>query len=79
MHGYYRAITAQIPIAIVECTAPVKILRDRLNCRTNDIAGATADLLNSQIEAAEPLTDEKKAMAVVLQTNRSLELQLDRI
>jgi uncharacterized protein len=73
------AIAAQIPITIVECTAPIEVLRDRLHRRTNDIADATADLLNSQIEAAEPLTDEEKAMAVVLRTDRPLEPQLDRI
>lgn len=73
------AIAAHIPITIVECTAPVEVLRDRLNRRTNDIADATADLLNSQIEAAEPLTNEEKAVAVVLRTDQALEPQLDRI
>jgi uncharacterized protein len=73
------AIAAQIPITIVECTAPVEILRDRLNRRTNDIADATADLLDSQIEAAEPLTDAERAIAVTLQTDQSLEPQLERI
>jgi uncharacterized protein len=73
------AIANQIPITIVECTAPIEVLRDRLNRRTNDIADATADLLNSQIAAAEPLTDEEKAIAVILRTDRLLEPQLDRI
>jgi uncharacterized protein len=73
------ANSAQIPVTIVECTAPTEVLRDRLKRRTNDIADATADLLNSQVEAAEPLTDEEKAVAVVLHTDRALEPQLDRI
>ncbi|WP_404785527.1 AAA family ATPase [Altericista sp. CCNU0014] len=73
------AIAAQIPITIVECTAPVEVLRDRLLHRTNDITDATADLLDSQIKAAEPLTEAEKAIAIVLQTDRPLEPQLDRI
>jgi uncharacterized protein len=73
------ANSAQIPITIVECTAPVEVLRDRLNRRTNDIADATADLLDSQIEAAEPLTDTEKAITIILQTDQTLEPQLDRI
>jgi uncharacterized protein len=73
------ARAAQIPITIVECTAPVAVLRDRLNHRTNDIADATADLLESQLRGAEPLTDAEQAMAVALQTDRPLEPQIDRI
>jgi uncharacterized protein len=73
------ANTAQIPITIVECTAPTEVLRDRLNRRTNDIADATADLLNSQIAAAEPLTDAEKAIAVILRTDQALKPQLDQI
>jgi uncharacterized protein len=73
------AIAAQIPITIVECTAPVEVLRDRLNRRTNDITDATAELLNSQIAAAEPLTDAEKSIAVILRTDQALEPQLDQI
>jgi uncharacterized protein len=73
------ANAAQIPITIVECTAPTEVLRDRLNRRTNDIADATADLLNSQIAAAEPLTDAEKAIAVILRTDQALKPQLDQI
>jgi uncharacterized protein len=73
------AITAHIPITIVECTAPVEVLRHRLHHRTHDISDATADLLNSQIKAAEPLTDAEKAIAVVLQTDQALEPQLNQI
>jgi uncharacterized protein len=73
------SIAAQIPIAIAECTAPIEVLRDRLNHRTNDIADATAALLESQIKAAEPLTELEKPFAVTLQTDQPLEPQLDQI
>jgi uncharacterized protein len=73
------AISAQIPIKIVQCTAPMEVLRDRLNRRTNDIADATADLLDSQINDAEPLTDSEKALAITLQTDQPLGPQLEQI
>jgi uncharacterized protein len=74
-----EAIAAHIPLKIVRCTAPMEVLRDRLNRRTNDIADATAELLDSQTKAAEPLTDSEKAVAITLQTDQPLEPQLDRI
>jgi uncharacterized protein len=73
------AIAARIPVKIVQCTAPMEVLRDRLNRRTNDIADATADLLDSQIKAAEPLTDSEKAVTITLQTDQPLEPQLNQI
>jgi hypothetical protein len=73
------AIASKIPIQIVECTAPLEALRDRLNHRTNDIADATVALLESQIKAAEPFTDSEQALAVTLQTDQPLAPQLDQI
>lgn len=73
------AIAAHIPIKIVQCTAPIEVLCDRLNHRTNDIADATAALLESQIKTAEPLTDSEQPFAVTLQTDQPLEPQLDQI
>lgn len=73
------AISAHIPIKIVQCTAPIEVLRDRLNHRVNDIADATAALLESQINTAEPLTDSEKAVAVTLQTDQPLEPQFHQI
>jgi uncharacterized protein len=73
------AISAHIPITIVECTAPVEVLRDRLHQRTHDISDATADLLESQIKAAEPLTESEQAIAVTLHTDHPLDQQLSQI
>jgi uncharacterized protein len=73
------AIAAHIPITIVECTAPIEVLRDRLHQRTHDISDATADLLDSQIKAAEPLTESEQAISVTLRTNQPLEPQLNQI
>ncbi len=75
----HQESAAQIPIKIVQCTAPIEVLRDRLNRRTGDIADATADLLESQIKAAEPLIDSERAVAITLQTDQPLEPQLEQI
>jgi uncharacterized protein len=70
------AQTAQIPIRIVQCTAPVKVLRDRLQRRIGDVSDATADLLDIQIKADEPLTEGERAIATILQTEETLEPQM---
>jgi uncharacterized protein len=70
------AQAAQISIRIVQCTAPFEVLHDRLQHRTGDVSDATADLLDSQIRAAEPLTDSERAIATILQTEQALEPQI---
>jgi uncharacterized protein len=73
------ATAAQLPIHFVQCTAPLSVLRDRLQKRTGDIADATADMLDDQIKNAEPLTGVEEAIATTLQTDRPLEPQLDTL
>jgi uncharacterized protein len=70
------AQAAQIPIRIVQCAAPIEVLRDRLQHRTGDISDATANLLDSQILTSEPLTESERATATILQTEQALEPQL---
>jgi hypothetical protein len=66
----------QLPLQIISCTAPLKVLQQRLDDRTGDIADATADLLESQIEQAEPLSEKEKPLAKILDTTQSIEAQL---
>jgi uncharacterized protein len=73
------ATAAQLPIHFVQCTAPIEVLRDRLQKRTGDIADATADMLDAQIKAAEPFTAVEDAISTILQTDRPLEPQLDAL
>jgi uncharacterized protein len=73
------ATSAQLPIHFVQCTAPISVLRDRLQKRTGDIADATADMLDAQIKAAEPFTEVEEAIATTLQTDRPLAPQLDAL
>ncbi len=73
------ATSAQLPIHFVQCTAPIEVLRDRLQKRTGDIADATADMLDTQIKTAEHFTPVEEAIATVLQTDHPLEPQLDAL
>ena len=65
-----------ISLQIIYCNAPIAVLRSRLQNRTGDIADATADLLNSQLAAAEPFTELEKVYVTTVDTERDLELQL---
>ncbi len=60
----------QVPIHIVQCSAPEAVLRDRLQSRTGDIADATADILHQQMQHAEPLTSQEQAIATTLKTDQ---------
>jgi uncharacterized protein len=80
VHWRGEAIAAaeehQIPIQIIHCTAPVKLLLERLVNRTGDIADATADLLASQINQCEPFSEEEKPHLKILDTSQPIEAQL---
>ncbi|MFN6518554.1 MAG: AAA family ATPase [Nostoc sp. CreGUA01] len=66
----------QIPLQIIQCTAPLEVLQERLNKRTGDIADATADLLDSQLKQAEPFTEEEKTYVKILDTTQPQQAQL---
>ena len=69
----------QIPLKIIQCTAPEEILRDRLNRRSGDITDATANLLSSQLQNAEPFSDEEKSYLKIIDTTKPLETQLEEV
>jgi uncharacterized protein len=73
------ATAAQLPIHFVQCTAPLSVLRDRLQKRTGDIADATANMLDTQIRTTEPFTPVEEAISTVLYTDQPLEPQLDAL
>jgi uncharacterized protein len=75
-----KAATAQqIPLQIIQCTAPVEILKERLEKRQGDIADATADLLTSQLQQVEAFTDAEKIYVKILNTTEPLTAQLDGV
>jgi hypothetical protein len=69
----------QLPLQIIQCTAPVSVLQQRLRDRTGDIADATVDLLQSQLNSAEPFTEEEKPYLKILDTTLPQEAQLEVI
>jgi hypothetical protein len=68
-----QAQSRQIPLQILYCTAPVEVLRQRLQQRTGDIADATVDLLESQQAAAEPFSDTEKPYVTTIDTTQPFE------
>lgn len=74
-----RCKLKNIPLTILQCTAPIEVLRSRLQHRSGDITDATVDLLESQQQAAEPLTEAEKAYVVSIDTTQDLATQLDQL
>jgi predicted kinase len=71
-----QATKYQLPLQIIQCTAPLEVLKERLKNRTGDIADATADLLDSQIKQAEPFTEEEQSYVKILDTTQPQQAQL---
>ncbi|WP_373535799.1 AAA family ATPase [Microcoleus sp.] len=64
---------------IVYCTAPIAVLRERLQQRRGDIADATAELLSSQQAEAEAFTEIEQISVNIIDTAQDLEVQLNLI
>ena len=60
-----------IPLKIINCTAPIEVMRDRLDKRSGDISDATADLLVSQQAKAEGFTEEEKTYVTTIDTSQA--------
>ncbi len=68
-----------LPLQIIYCTAPIEVLRERLQQRRGDIADATAELLSSQQAAFEPFTELEQISVNIVDTAQGLEVQLNVI
>jgi uncharacterized protein len=64
-----QANNQHIPIKIIQCNAPVSILRDRLNKRQGDISDATADLIAIQQANAEAITIAEQVYVTTIDTS----------
>ncbi|HHP7231760.1 MAG TPA: AAA family ATPase [Xenococcaceae cyanobacterium] len=58
-----------IPLQIIHCTAPMAVLRDRLEQRSGDISDATADLLTTQQANREAFTSAEQAYVTAIDTS----------
>ena len=61
----------QIPLRIIQCTAPISVLCDRLEQRQGDISDATADLIASQQLYAEAFTATEQVYITTIDTSLS--------
>lgn len=68
-----------LPLQIIYCTAPIEVLRERLQQRRGDIADATAELLSSQQAAFQPFTELEEISVNIVDTAQELEVQLNWI
>ncbi|MEM8677412.1 MAG: AAA family ATPase [Cyanobacteria bacterium P01_G01_bin.67] len=66
-----QAQANNIPLKIVHCTAPIAILRDRLNRRQHDISDATADLVATQQANVEDFTAAEQALITTVDTSQT--------
>ena len=73
------AQSRNLPLQIVYCTAPIEVLRARLQLRRGDIADATAELLSAQQAAFEPFTESEQIYVKIVDSDRDLEVQLKSI
>jgi uncharacterized protein len=73
------AQSQSIPLQIVHCTAPMEVLRDRLQHRTGDIADATADLLASQQAAWEDFTPVERGYVTSIDTTQDISKFLEQL
>ncbi|HLO84893.1 MAG TPA: AAA family ATPase [Nostocaceae cyanobacterium] len=74
-----QATKHQLALQIIHCTAPIEVLQQRLVNRRGDIADATADLLTSQVQQAEPFTDKEQPYIKILDTTQSYQAQLKEL
>ncbi len=74
-----QAESNHLAVKILHCTAPLEVLRDRLNARQGDIADATADLLTDQINATEAFTAVEQTKAIEINTAQDIPSQLTNI
>jgi len=65
-----------IPVTLIHCSAPVEVIRHRLEHRQGDIADATAQILESQLARFEPLTAREQAEAITINTEEDIAAQL---
>jgi uncharacterized protein len=66
-----QAQEQNIPLQIFHCTAPLTVLRDRLNQRQGDISDAGVALINSQRLQAESFTPAEQAYVTTVDTTQA--------
>lgn len=63
-----------VPCVILEVTAPAEVLRQRIIARKNDVSDAGLAVLEHQLNSWQPLHEEEKKNAVVVDTTEKLQI-----
>ncbi|NJK30464.1 MAG: AAA family ATPase [Acaryochloris sp. RU_4_1] len=71
-----KAASAHLPVQILYCTAPLAVLRSRLDHRSQDISDATAALLTHQEQAFQAFTPTEQQKLTHLNTNQDWQTQV---
>lgn len=66
----------QIPLKILACTAPMEVLKTRLEQRQGDISEATPRLLQHQQKTTEPFSDREADYVKIIDTTQDWRQQL---
>lgn len=74
-----QAKLQNLRVKIVQCTAPMELLRDRLNTRKGDIADATAAILADQLKSYEGFTEAEQTYVISIDTSCDLISQLQKV
>ena len=64
-----KALSNNILLKIVQCTAPLNILRERIDKRKGDISDATVDLITSQQSQWESYTELEQDYVITIDTS----------
>ena len=65
------------PCAFIMVDAPIEVLRERVRRRTlkrDDASEAGSDVLEYQLTIAEPFTAAERAMAIVCDTSKKIDI-----
>ena len=72
-----QAKVNHLPFHIFYCTAPLEVLRERLQRRRGDITDAGVDLLAQQRQAEQPFTEIERPYIKILDTTQNVEALWD--
>jgi aminoglycoside phosphotransferase family enzyme/predicted kinase len=65
-----------VPCIILEVTAPAEVLRQRIIARTNDVSDAGLAVLEHQLSCWQPLHQQERKNAVIVDTMEELPIEL---
>jgi len=67
------AIRLSVPYTILQITAPVKVLRQRITQRTNDVSDANLSVLEHQLSNYQPLHKTETDSCISIDTTQNID------